>query len=96
MKDEQNRENVFRWQEWLLEGFQGLIQGVQAEQMPPEFWQHLGKALCELGMALQILGAPVHPSAEPHLLEEYERVMRKQGYKPTGEERPEGGKAHDT
>jgi len=30
MNDEQNRENVFRWQEWLLEGFQGLIQGVQA------------------------------------------------------------------
>ena len=96
--DEETRnrpEGSFRWQEWLLEGFRGLTETVGTEPPPPEFWQHLGKALCELGTALQLLGVPVSPPSGEHLLEAYERLMDRQGYRSTSEAVTEPGESDD-
>ncbi len=77
----------FAWENWVLQGLQGFSRQIGQADLPPEFWQHLGRALCELGSALRLLGIRLPNSPQPSLLEEYERIMRHHGYTP---DPPEG------
>ncbi len=66
---------AFSWQQWLTEGLQHLAAIAETSPLPPQFWYHLGQALCEAGEALRILSAYLQETAPEDLLETYGRLL---------------------
>ena len=78
MADTTHREDEqgFRLETWLAEGLAGLARLAGERPLPPEFWQHLGQAMCELGEALHILSTHLRAeTGSSDLLDTYERLM---------------------
>lgn len=68
----------FHFEEWLTQGLRGMLQAAGVRPLPPEFWQHLGAAVRELGQALQVLSDHLRDDVlNPPVLREYEEVMRR-------------------
>ncbi len=65
-----------------------ILQDVPWAALPAEFWEHLGRALEEVGQALRVLAEHVDDAAETErLYEAYDRVMRgRMRVGPPGEE----------
>lgn len=64
------------WPHLLAKALLDFAHDVLPEDLPPEFWEHMGKGVEELGRALSIYVAHAQPSSLPDtLIQMYEEIM---------------------
>ncbi len=76
MEKNKAEENQSASPHLLMESLFNLAHDFFPEDLPPEFWEHLGKGLEEIGRALAIYAehAKVPPLSDP-LIRAYEELM---------------------
>ncbi len=73
---EADKNRTFSWQQWLAEGLEQLASSTEGPSLPPQFWFHLGQALCEAGTALRILSVYLQETFPDDLLETYGNLLK--------------------